>query len=124
MSGGSVPAATWLAAMKPLHQDLTNADFSPPDPQYLQGAPQAQVPSVVGLAVDQATDQIKAKGFQVKVVLDDKTGAAANTVVAQDPTDNALPGTTVTLTVATGGSTGADSLPGSGTTASPGAGGG
>jgi len=124
MSGGSVPAATWLAAMKPLHAGLPNADFSPPSPQYLTGAPQAQVPSVVGLAVDQASEQIKAKGFQVKVVLDDKTGAAANTVVDQDPKDNALPGTQVTLTVATGGSTGAESLPGGTTAAPPGNGGG
>jgi membrane peptidoglycan carboxypeptidase len=121
MSGGSVPAATWLAAMKPLHEGLPNADFAPPSPQYLQGSPQAQVPSVVGLSVDVATDQLQAKGFQVKVVLSDATGAAANTVVDQDPKDNALPNTTVTLTVATGGSTGAEPLPG-GTGSTPGAG--
>ena len=39
------------------------------------------------------------------MVLTDKTGAAANTVVDQTPKNNALPNSTVTLTVATGGST-------------------
>ncbi len=105
MSGGSIPAQTWLAAMKPLHDGLPAADFAPPTPQYLEGGTQSQVPQVIGLDIGPATDQVKAAGFQVKVVLTDKTGAAANKVVDQTPKSNALPNSTVTLTVATGGST-------------------
>ncbi len=37
LSGGSVPADTWFAAMAPLHESLPVADLPEPDPAYLDG---------------------------------------------------------------------------------------
>jgi len=105
MSGGSVPAQTWLGAMKPLHAGLPEQDFNLADPSYLQGQPQNQIPQVQGQPVDQARAAVEAKGFSVKVVSSDKSGAAANVVIGVSPSDVALPGTQVTLTIATGGTT-------------------
>lgn len=102
MSGGSVPAATWLTAMTELHKELPSAEFRPASPEYLAGKEQAQIPQVVNLLVDAAKIEVENAGFKVKVVHTNKTGAAANVVVEQHPKLNALPGTTVTLTVATG----------------------
>ncbi|HZU39863.1 MAG TPA: Stk1 family PASTA domain-containing Ser/Thr kinase [Solirubrobacteraceae bacterium] len=61
------------------------------------------VPDVTNQSVDSATAQIQAAGFKVKIVKQTTTSVSDGTVLSQDPAANTpeLPGTTVTLTVAT-----------------------
>ena len=67
VSGGSVPAATWFAAMKPLKDGQPDTFFRPAVPAYLKGAASTQVPSVIGKNVDEAKSQLTAAGFTVNV---------------------------------------------------------
>ena len=105
MSGGSVPAQTWLSVMTPLHQDKSDSPFPVSDPQYVAGQPTTQVPNVLGMSLTDAKAQLIAHGFTVpdsSVTLDSKSGAAANTVVDQNPKSAALPGTPIALVVSVG----------------------
>ncbi|WP_246232086.1 transglycosylase domain-containing protein [Nakamurella aerolata] len=104
MAGGSVPAATWLQAMTALHKGLPEQPFGQPDPQYLTGSSKNTVPSVVGMNITQATQQVQARGFKVSTVANSRSGGAINTVVGQSPQPNfaTVAGATVTLQVATG----------------------
>lgn len=105
MSGGSVPAQTWLSVMTPLHAGKTDSPFPVSDPDYVTGQPTTQVPNVIGLSLTDAKAQLVAHGFTVpdsSVTLDAKSGAAANTVVDQNPKSAALPGTPIALVVSIG----------------------
>lgn len=103
MSGGSVPAHTWFDAMKPLHEGLPEQNFPPADVNYLQGQQAAQVPNVVGMDVEQAKTLLEQGGFKVTSAPNSTSGARANVVVDQSPKQTALPGSTITIQVATGG---------------------
>jgi membrane peptidoglycan carboxypeptidase len=105
MSGGSVPAQTWLSVMSPLHQDKSDTPFPVSDPRYLVGLPTSQVPNVVNLSLADAKAQLIAHGFTVpdtSITYSDKYGAAPNIVVDQNPKSTALPGTPVSLVVSIG----------------------
>jgi hypothetical protein len=102
MSGGSVPAATWFATMKPLKQGQPDTFFRPASPTYIKGSASNQVPNVVGKTVDDAKSTLTAAGFTVNVTAQQNTGAAANIVVDQNPKATALPGGAVTLVVSAG----------------------
>ncbi len=107
MSGGSVPAQTWLAAMNPLHEGRPDTPFPVSDPQYLAGLPASQVPDVTNLSLADARAQLTAHGFtEVNVTYSDETAAPANTVVDQNPKQTALPGATINLVVSSGAGTG------------------
>ena len=67
VSGGSVPAATWFAAMKPLKDGQPDTFFRPASPAYLKGSASTQVPSVIGKNVDEAKAQLTAAGFTVNI---------------------------------------------------------
>ncbi len=101
MSGGSVPAATWFAAMTPLHTGQKPVYFAPPSQRYLAGSATSQVPYVVGQPIDAARAQLTTAGFTV-VILTKASGAGLNTVVAQSPQNSALPGSQVVLTISSG----------------------
>ncbi len=103
MSGGSVPAQTWFAAMKPLKQGQPDTFFRPASPTYLTGSAATQVPPVVGKNVDEAKAALTAAGFTVSVAPRQKTGTAVNVVVEQSPRSTALPGSVVTLFISAGG---------------------
>ncbi|GGM05498.1 penicillin-binding protein [Nakamurella endophytica] len=103
MSGGSVPAATWLSAMTPLHAGLVDDQFGPEAGRYKTGSDNAQVPNVIGYDLDTARSQLSAKGFKAVVVVSAApSGAAANVVIDQSPKINALPGSNVTITISAG----------------------
>jgi membrane peptidoglycan carboxypeptidase len=102
VSGGSVPAATWFAAMKPLKNGQPDTFFRPAAPAYLKGAASTQVPSVIGKNVDDAKNQLTAAGFTVNVTAKTGAGAAVNIVVDQNPKGTALPGGAITLVVSAG----------------------
>jgi membrane peptidoglycan carboxypeptidase len=106
MGGGSVPASTWFAMMKPLKEGQPDTFFRPASPNYIKGAASTQVPNVVGKNVDEAKTQLTAAGFTVNVVAKQDTGASANVVIEQNPKSTALPGGAITLAVSAGGSGG------------------
>jgi membrane peptidoglycan carboxypeptidase len=102
VSGGSVPAATWFATMKPLKNGQPDTFFRPASPAYLKGAASTQVPSVIGKNVDDAKNQLTAAGFTVNITAKAGAGAAVNVVVDQNPKGTALPGGAITLVVSAG----------------------
>jgi len=102
VSGGSVPAATWFATMKPLKNGQPDTFFRPASPAYLKGAASTQVPSVIGKNVDDAKNQLTAAGFTVNITAKAGAGAAVNIVVDQNPKGTALPGGAITLVVSAG----------------------
>ena len=104
MSGGSVPAATWMSAIKPLKDGQQDTFFRPAVSSYLKGSANTQVPSVVGKNVDEAKAQLTAAGFTVQVAAKQDTGTAVNIVVDQSPKSTALPGGAISLIVSAGGS--------------------
>jgi len=103
VSGGSVPAATWFGAMKPLKDGQPDGFFRPASPTYLKGSAGTQVPSVIGKNVDDAKAALTAAGFQVTVTSKQNTGTAVNVVVDQNPKATALPGGAITIFVSAGG---------------------
>jgi membrane peptidoglycan carboxypeptidase len=102
VSGGSVPAATWFATMKPLKNGQPDTFFRPASPAYLKGAASTQVPSVIGKNVDDVKNQLTAAGFTVNITAKAGAGAAVNIVVVQNPKGTALPGGAITLVVSAG----------------------
>jgi membrane peptidoglycan carboxypeptidase len=104
MSGGSVPAATWMSAIKPLKEGQQDTFFRPAASSYLKGSANTQVPSVIGRNVDDAKAQLTAAGFTVQVAAKQDTGTAVNIVVDQNPKSTALPGGSISLIVSAGGS--------------------
>ncbi len=102
MSGGSVPATTWFATMKPLKDGQPDTFFRPASSAYIKGSANTQVPNVVGKNVDDAKSQLTAAGFTVSVVPKQDTGASVNIVVDQSPKGTALPGGAITLSVSAG----------------------
>lgn len=103
MSGGSVPAATWMSAMKPLKEGQEDTFFRPAVSSYLKGSANTQVPSVIGRNVDDAKAQLTAAGFTVQVAARQDTGTAVNIVVDQNPKSTALPGGAISLIISAGG---------------------
>jgi membrane peptidoglycan carboxypeptidase len=99
--GGRVPARTWFATMKPLHEALPVAPLPPPDPIYLDGNPNSAVPNVIGMAYDDGKVILEGKGYRV-AQRSTPNGAPKGTVVNQSPLGGALPGFVVTLFVSTG----------------------
>ncbi len=106
MSGGSVPAQTWFAAMKPLKDGNPDSFFRPASPTYLKGSSLTQVPPVIGKNVDDARNILTGAGFTVNVKTKSNAGTAVNIVVEQTPQATAFPGAAITLVVSAGGAGG------------------
>ncbi|PVZ09411.1 transglycosylase domain-containing protein [Actinomycetospora cinnamomea] len=99
--GGTTPARTWFKAMNPLIAPLPVAPLPPTSPRYLQGGSNEQVPEVIGERVDEATEELRDAGFDVREV---QVGnrAPAGTVVGQNPRGSVLPDEVITLQVSDG----------------------
>jgi serine/threonine-protein kinase len=68
---------------------------------YSSGPAAVTVPSVTGLTFDQASTTLRNQGFQVSRI-DVDSDQAKGTVVAQSPSGNATPGSTIQLSVSKG----------------------
>jgi membrane peptidoglycan carboxypeptidase len=99
--GGKVPARTFFETMKPLLEGQPVLPLPSPDPRYLDGGTQQNVPSVVGLSVQDATNKLEGAGYRVNPQNRDDA-ARRGTVVAQTPRGTRLPGDTITIYVSTG----------------------
>ena len=99
--GGKTPARTFYGAVGPILADQPVVGLPAPSPQYLTGGRRTPVPDEVGRSADTATVALRAAGLVV-VTVPVGNRAVPGTVVAQDPTDTAVAGDTVTLSVATG----------------------
>jgi membrane peptidoglycan carboxypeptidase len=101
--GGSEPARTWFAAMKPIATDLGDVHLPPTDPRYVEGAPGSRVPSVSGLKVDAARKRLRDEGFQVADQTTPVNSAASyGTVVGTTPSGQTLPGSIITINISNG----------------------
>jgi len=101
LAGGAEPAQTWFATMKPIIDGFGPVHLPPTDPQYLNGTGTRTVPNVIGIAASDATQQLRAFGFNVTET-SQANGTTQGTVVNQSITGSSAPGTTVVLTVSTG----------------------
>ncbi len=101
LTGGAEPARTWFATMKPIINSFGPVALPPTDPKYLDGTGTRTVPNVLGIAASDATQQLRAFGFNVTET-SQANGTTQGTVVNQSITGASAPGTTVVLTVSTG----------------------
>ena len=99
--GGKTPAQTWFGAMKPLLDNQPVLPLPPTDPRFLNGAPVAQIPDVVGKPLNEARAILQREGRATSIDTTDNN-AERGTVVGQNPKGQALPGETVLLTVSSG----------------------
>nr|WP_083466529.1 penicillin-binding protein [Kibdelosporangium sp. MJ126-NF4] len=99
--GGTIPARTWFAAMKPLLGNEPELPLPPTDPRYVDGGPETRVPDVVGKTQEEATNILQGAGYTVAVVQRDDS-RRKGTVVNQTPRGTKLPGGTITIYVSTG----------------------
>jgi membrane peptidoglycan carboxypeptidase len=111
--GGKTPAQTWFGAMKPLMDGQPVLPLPPTDPRYLDGAPVAQIPDVVGKPENEARDILQKAG-RVSSIETTDNAADRGTVVGQNPQGQALPGETILLTVSSGDAPDAPDAPGDG----------
>ena len=109
--GGKTPAQTWFGAMKPLLDGQPVLPLPPTDPRYLDGAPVAQIPDVIGKPLNEARAILQHEGRSVSVDTTDNN-ADRGTVVGQNPQGPALPGETILLTVSSGKAPDAPDAPG------------
>jgi membrane peptidoglycan carboxypeptidase len=101
--GGTSPAQTWFLAMSPIATNFGPVGLPPTDPRYVNGAPGAAVPSVVGLNFDAARKRLRDASFQVS---DQPTPvnstASKGSVVGTTPAGQVLPGSIITINTSTG----------------------
>lgn len=100
ITGSSVPLDLWVDFMVPVTQGMEVVDF--PARADVGKPPLVEVPSVVGLGLDDATVTLERAGFGVAVTEQPDDVAPPGQVVAQDPTGEARQGATVTIAVSTG----------------------
>lgn len=99
--GATIAGKTWRTFMDQALSAGDNPDFGAASSDDIYGAPVA-VPSVVGLDVEAATEQLSAAGFGVQAGEAEFSDLAANTVIRQDPSGTATPGSMVTLILSKG----------------------
>jgi membrane peptidoglycan carboxypeptidase len=99
--GGKAPARTWFDAMTQILKGQPIQKLPQADPRYVHGGEESEVPDVVGLSEQEATERLQQAGY--KVVREDIDSASdKGTVVSQSPRGSALPGELITLRVSTG----------------------
>ena len=97
--------------MKPLLDGQPVLPLPPTDLRYLDGAPVAQIPDVVGRPLNEARAILQRAGRATSAETTDNN-AERGTVVGQNPQGQALPGETVLLTVSSGNAPEAPAAPG------------
>lgn len=101
--GGTSPAQTWFLAMSPIASNFGPVALPPTDPRYVNGAPGAAVPSVVGLNLDAARKRVTDAGFQVSAQPTPVNNTASKgSVVGTTPAGQVLPGSIITINTSTG----------------------
>ncbi|HEY8372718.1 MAG TPA: penicillin-binding protein [Pseudonocardiaceae bacterium] len=99
--GGKIPARTWFETMVAVHEGLPVLPLPEPDPRYVDGSSQVQVPNVVGMRENEAKAVLERAGYKVdrrSVNSEQPRGVVAS----QSPRGVVLPGETVTIWVSTG----------------------
>ncbi|GJJ16347.1 MULTISPECIES: transglycosylase/D,D-transpeptidase PonA2 [Mycolicibacterium] len=101
--GGTEPALTWYAAMKPLADAFGPVALPPTDPRYVDGGPGGQVPVVTGMKFDEARKRLQDAGFRVA----DKptpvnSEATKGSIVGTTPSGKTIPGSIITINTSTG----------------------
>lgn len=99
--GGTEPARTWFSAMLPVANKFGPVELPSPDPRYVRGAGNAQVPDVTGLSRDRAKQRLEDAGFSVTestIQGEERAG----TVTGTSPSGSAVPGSTVTVFISDG----------------------
>ncbi len=99
--GGTEPARTWFDALLPVANKFGPTELPPVDQKYVRGAGNAQVPNVVGLNRQQASQRLIDAGFQVTETTV-KAEGRSGTVASVSPSGSAVPGSTVTIFVSDG----------------------
>jgi membrane peptidoglycan carboxypeptidase len=101
--GGPVAAPTFFNAFNQILANTADTPIPGPDPGYMNpGGRGPTVPFVIGDTGDNATNILKAAGYQVTIV-PFNSATAAGTVLGQTPQGNQVPpGTAITLYVSTG----------------------
>ncbi|MEV4311181.1 transglycosylase domain-containing protein [Actinocrispum sp. NPDC049592] len=99
--GGKIPARTWFKAMKPLLGNEPALPLPNPDPRYVDGGAQQQVPNVIGLSAQEATNRLQAAGYRVNQVTRD-SGERKGTVINQNPRGSRIPNEVITIYVSNG----------------------
>jgi membrane peptidoglycan carboxypeptidase len=101
--GGSEPARTWFAAMKPIATDFGDVHLPPTDPRYVDGAPGGKVPAVAGMKVDAARKALRDAGFQVADQTNPVNSSAGyGAVVGTTPSGQTIPGSIITINTSNG----------------------
>ncbi|MGE2716342.1 penicillin-binding protein, partial [Mycolicibacterium litorale] len=101
--GGTEPARTWFAAMKPIATDFGPIAMPPTDPRYVDGGPGGQIPSVAGLKLDEARKKLAEAGFQVAAEPTAVySSSTKGSVVGTTPRGRTIPGTIITINTSTG----------------------
>jgi serine/threonine-protein kinase len=108
-AAGLKPKVVSIHSSKP--PDTVTGQFPHPGTKVTRGSPvqinvstgpkPVSVPNVVGLTYDQASSTLQSQGFGVKRV-DVDSNQPKDTVVSQEPSGTAAPGSTITLSVSKG----------------------
>ncbi|WP_092604366.1 penicillin-binding protein [Actinopolyspora xinjiangensis] len=99
--GGTVPAKTWMRAMKTAHEGLPVVELPSTTERYRHGGSGKHVPEVVDMQVDEAAKKLRKAGYEVErrtVSSSDSEG----TVISQSPRGIAEEGASVLLSVSSG----------------------
>ncbi|MEV7973985.1 penicillin-binding protein [Cellulomonas sp. NPDC089187] len=100
--GATIAGKTWKAAMDSVLLDGSpNPAFGEANTNEIYGAPVA-VPSVIGLDVDTAQQQLVAAGFGVQTGEPQYSELPVNTVLDQSPSGSATPGSMITVILSQG----------------------
>jgi len=103
VTGGSAPADLWTDYMTTAMAGRDKQDFPPPAYVGTPNVPQPiAVPNVVGETEAKAQTDLGAAGFTTQSVRANDPTVAAGLVISTDPSGQALPGSTITLTVSDG----------------------
>ncbi|MGQ0577209.1 MAG: penicillin-binding protein [Pseudonocardia sp.] len=100
--GGKTPAETWFGAMTAILAGTPVSPLPAPDPRYLRGGSDKQVPDVRERSEDEARAILARAGWREVGRQTVDNAAPEGTVVGQDPLGPALPGDEVTLLVSSG----------------------
>ncbi len=99
--GGTIPAKTWMRAMKGAHEGLPVAQLPSTTDRYRSGGSGKQVPEVVEMKFEKAAKKLRDAGYEVKrrkVSSRDPQG----TVIGQSPRGVVSEGKPINLSVSTG----------------------
>ncbi len=99
--GGTVPAKTWMRAMKQAHEGMPVEQLPTTTERYHNGGSGKQIPEVVSMRAEQAKRKLREAGYEV----DSRTVNSKEphgTVIGQSPRGVAPEGTSIRISVSTG----------------------